>query len=172
MRPLCALTVSVIIAWSAGCSLFRSHQAPAPPQQTSPAPPQAAPETRLPRRIRSKPSRSRSVLVRKPRQPNLNQPPQPQPQPPQPQPPSPAPLVTLENSDDAKANAQRSLDQATLKMAHINRAELAESTASTYQQANELINEAQRAMADQDYLAASSLAEKASALTSQLPSQK
>jgi hypothetical protein len=81
-------------------------------------------------------------------------------------------LVTLENSDDAKANAQRSLDQATLKMTHINRAELAESTASTYQQANELINAAQRAMADQDYLAASSLAEKASALISQLPRQK
>ena len=78
----------------------------------------------------------------------------------------------VENSDDAKANAQRSLDQATLKMTHINRAELAESTASTYQQANELINAAQRAMADQDYLAASSLAEKASALTSQLPAQR
>ncbi|MBV8451922.1 MAG: hypothetical protein JOZ29_06565 [Deltaproteobacteria bacterium] len=86
--------------------------------------------------------------------------------------PPPAPLVTLENSDDAKVNAQRLLDQAILKMTHINRAELMASTASTYQQANELINAAQRALADQDYMAASSLAEKASTLTSQLPAQK
>jgi len=118
--------------------------------------------TRLPITIRSKPIHPRFVHVSKPSRPRMNRPPR----------PSPAPLVTLENSDDAKVNAQRSLDQATLKMAHINRAELAESTASTYQQANELINAAQRAMADQDYLAASSLAEKASALTSQLPAQK
>jgi hypothetical protein len=78
-------------------------------------------------------------------------------------------MVTLENSD-VKANAQRLLEQATFKLAHTNRAELSESAASTYQQANELITAAQHAMADQDYLAASSLAEKASALTSQLPS--
>jgi hypothetical protein len=81
-------------------------------------------------------------------------------------------LVTLENSEDAKGNAQRLLEQASIKLARVNRAELAETTVSAYQQANELINAARRAMAEQDYLAASSLAEKASALTSQLPSQK
>jgi len=150
-----------MVAWFVGCALFQSHQPPALPQAARPAPPQAVPVTRLPPRVRSTPIRARPVLVSKPSQPRLNQPP-----------PSPAPLVTLENSDDAKANAQRLLDQATAKITHIDRAELAESTASTYQQANELINAAQRAMADQDYLAASSLAEKASALTSQLPSQK
>ncbi|MBV8054493.1 MAG: hypothetical protein JO071_04545 [Deltaproteobacteria bacterium] len=118
---------------------------------------------RLPLRIiRSPPARSAPVFVSKPSQPQLNLPPR----------PPPAPLVTLENSDDAKVNAQRLLDQAILKMTHINRAELMASAASTYQQANELINAAQRALADQDYMAASSLAEKASTLTSQLPAQK
>jgi len=163
--------MSLMVAWFVGCALFKSHQPPTPPpQETTPAPPQAVPVTRLPHRIRSTPIRARRpVLVSKPSQPRLNLPPQP------PTPaaaPAPAPLVTLENSDDAKANAQRLLDQVTAEMMHIDRAELAESTASTYQQANELINAAQRAMADQDYLAASSLAEKASALTSRLPSQK
>jgi hypothetical protein len=80
-------------------------------------------------------------------------------------------VVTLENGD-AKANAQRLLEQATLQLARTNRAELPEGAASTYQQANEFIAAAQRAMAEQDYLAASSLAEKASALSNQLPSQR
>jgi hypothetical protein len=87
------------------------------------------------------------------------------------QPPAPAPVITLENGD-AKSDVQRLVDQVTLKLAHINRADLPENAASTYQQANELITAAKRAMADQDYVAASSLAEKASALTSQLPLQK
>jgi hypothetical protein len=80
-------------------------------------------------------------------------------------------LVTLGNSEDAKASAQRLLDQATIRIAHVDHAQLAGDTAFTYQQANELIDAAQRAMAAQDYLAASSLAEKATALTNQLPSQ-
>jgi len=78
----------------------------------------------------------------------------------------------LENSDDAKVNAQRLLDQTTIKLAHVDRAQLPETTASAYQQASELVTAAQRAMAEQDYLAASSLAEKASALTNQLPLPK
>jgi hypothetical protein len=61
------------------------------------------------------------------------------------------------------------LEQAKARLAHINRASLADNTASIYQQANELINAAERAVVERDYLAASSLAEKASALTSQLP---
>jgi hypothetical protein len=79
-----------------------------------------------------------------------------------------APVVTLENGN-AEAEVQRRLDQVTLKLAQINRAELSESGASTYQQAKELISAAQHAMTDHDYVAASSLAEKAAALTSQLP---
>jgi hypothetical protein len=80
-------------------------------------------------------------------------------------------LVTLGNADDAKADAQRLLQQASARLAAIKPAELAGSTASTYQQANALINAAQQAMAEHDYLAASSLAAKASALTSHLPMQ-
>jgi hypothetical protein len=81
-------------------------------------------------------------------------------------------LVTLESNDDAKATAQRLVEQATVNLAHVNRVEISDSIAPAYQQASELINSAQHAMLDQDYMAASSLAEKASALLSQLPSQK
>jgi hypothetical protein len=155
VRACRALSAGVMLAWAGGCSIFQSHQAPTPPPQTQAVPPQATPATRLPtrpERVRSKPA-----IVRKPLQHH-------------PPPPSPPPVISLENSADTKANAQRLLDQVTVKLTHVNRAELAESTASAYQQVNELINEAQRAMADQDYLAASSLAEKASALTNELPS--
>jgi hypothetical protein len=162
VRILGALTVSMIAAWSAGCSLFGSQNAPAPAIQSHP-PVQSAPVMLLPplKIIRS-PSPPAPILSNKPSQP----------QPSLPQPPSPAPLVTLGDSGDARANAQHLLDQATARMTLINRAELADSTVSTYQEANELINEAQRAMAEKDYLAASSLAEKASALASQLSPQK
>jgi hypothetical protein len=150
-----------MVAWCAGCNLFQSHQPPAP-LKTQAAPAQSAPVTPLPLTIRYSPVRSAPAAVRKP--------PRPRPKPLE-QPPAPAPLVTLENSDDAKANAQRLLDQSTAKMTQINQAGLTQTNTATYQQASELINAAERAMADQDYLAASSLAEKASALTSQLPPQ-
>lgn len=160
LRPLCAVTVSVMVAWSASCSLFQSHQVP--PPETHLAPSQAAPVTRPPRPIRSARIRSAPGAVSKPSHPRLSLP----------QRPSPEPLVTLENSDDAKATAQRLVDQATVNLAHVDRAEIPDSIAPAYQQASELISSAQHAMADQDYMAASSLAEKASALLSQLPSQK
>ena len=87
-------------------------------------------------------------------------------------PPPPAPLVTLGSGEDAKAQAQRLLDQAAARLTHVDQAQLTGDAAFTYQQANELIEAAQRAMAAQDYPAASSLAEKASALTDQLPAPK
>ena len=149
-----------MVAWSSGCSLFQSHSVP--PPETHLAQPQAAPVTRPPPTIRSTRIRSAHVAVSKPAQPRLNLP----------QRPSPAPLVTLESNDDAKATAQRLVEQATVNLAHVNRVEISDSIAPAYQQASELINSAQRAMLDQDYIAASSLAEKASALLSQLPSQK
>jgi hypothetical protein len=152
MRPLCALAVSILLVCLAGCTLF------GPPLQTHPASLQGAPVTRRRLTIRSAPLRAAPASAS---QPPLNLP----------QPPSPPPVVTLQNSDDAKANAQRLLQQASVKLAHVNQAELADNTVSTYRQANELINAAQRAMAERDYPAASSLAEKASALTSQLPLQ-
>jgi len=149
-----------MLVCSAGCSLFASHKAPPVPPTPPPAPQQAAPVTRLPKRLHSRRTRPAHVSARKSTQPHLNlrQPP-------------PAPLVTLENSDGAKADAQRLLEQASVRLAQINAADLAGSSASTYQQANDLVNAAQQAMAEGDYLAASSLAEKASALTSHLPIQ-
>jgi hypothetical protein len=126
---------------------------PPPPRATYAAPP-PAPVTRWQRVIHSAP-----VVASKPVPPRSNLP----------QPPPPAPLVTLGNSEDAKAHAQRLLDQATIRIAHVDQAHLDGGAAFTYQQANDLIDAAQRAMATQDYLAASSLAEKASALTDQLP---
>jgi hypothetical protein len=152
------LALSFIVAWSAGCTLFHPHQMAAPPSPP-PAPPAQAPVTRLHRTIHSTPRRS-AVRISKPSQPRLIPP------------PAPVPVVTLDNGYNDKANAQRLLEQATVNLTHINRAELPATTASTYQQANKLIDAAQHAMAAQDYVAASSLAEKASALTSQLPSHK
>ncbi len=83
-----------------------------------------------------------------------------------------APVVTLGSSADAKANAQRLIDQATSRLEHLDRAELSEASLSRYEQANELLVAARRSLADQDYPAASSLAEKASALLNELPSQR
>jgi hypothetical protein len=80
--------------------------------------------------------------------------------------------VTLGDSGNAKDNAERLLDQASVRLTHFDRAELPASNLSTYEQANELITAARRALADQDFLAASGLAEKASALISQLPPPK
>jgi hypothetical protein len=160
-RTLCALTLSLIAAWLAGCSLFQSQKPAPPPSQISPAPTPAPVETPLPRASRRVRIRAASVPSRKALQPR-----------PGPlQPPAPPPVVTLENSD-AKADVQHLIEQVTLKLEHTNRAELPESVTPTYQQAKDLITAAQHAMADQDYAAASSLAEKASALTSQLPSGK
>jgi hypothetical protein len=82
-------------------------------------------------------------------------------------------VVTLDNGDDdPEAHAKLLLDQATGILSRTNQAQLPESAVSTYQQANELVTEAKRAMADRDYAAASSLAEKAFALASQLAPQK
>jgi hypothetical protein len=64
------------------------------------------------------------------------------------------------------------IEQATLQLAHTDQTALPQNAVSAYRQANELMNAAQRAMADHDYVAASSLAEKASALTGQFSPQK
>jgi len=85
-----------------------------------------------------------------------------------PPPPPAPPIVTLENSD-AKGKAQNLVEKVALKLARTESTDLPPSAVSTYQQANELISAARRAIADRDYVAASGLAEKASALVSQLP---
>ncbi len=145
-------------AWSAACAFFESRPA-TPPQAVTPQPaqsPLAQPSPSVTRHLRH---RSVPVSVRKPAQ----LPPVP------PQPVLPTPSLTLGNGD-AKADAQHFVEQATLKLAKTNGAALPESATSSYQQAKELVGAAQRALADQDYAAASSLAQKASALADELPS--
>ena len=155
-----------MIASLTGCSLFRAQTPSAPPSQNHPLPvaPLTLPTVR-PARIRPK-----NAHVRKP-PPTLATPAAPTAPTGSPA-PTPAPVVTLENGQDPKVHAQQLLDQAAVSLTHFDRAELPESTASTYEQASDLIEAARHALADQDYLAASSLAEKASALISQLPSLK
>ena len=158
-----------MFAWFAGCTLFQRQPPPLPLPQSQPPP--VAPLT-LPRPYRT-PIR-RPAHVRKPpiipSAPTVPGAPTAPGAPPSP--PTPAPLVTLENGEDPKAHAQRLLEQASVSLTGFRRAELPGSTASTYEQASELINAARHALADKDYPAASSLAEKASALIGQLPSRK
>jgi hypothetical protein len=77
----------------------------------------------------------------------------------------------LENSD-VKGDAQHLVEQVSIKLARTSSTDLPPNAVSTYQQANQLISAARHAMAEQDYIAASSLAEKASALVGQLPPSK
>ena len=105
--------------------------------------------------------RAAPVLTRKPAQPGPVAVP----------PPAPAPIITLENSHE-EGDARHLVDQVALKLARTHSADLPPSAVSNYQQANELIAAARHAIADQDYVAASSLAEKASALVGQLPPSK
>jgi hypothetical protein len=157
------MTAGGIAVCLAGCTIFQSHQTPSQAYQTPSMPrathaaPQQAPVTR-----RQRVNHSAPVVASKPAPPRPNLP----------QSPPPIPLITLGNSEDAKSHAQHLLDQATIRIAHVDQGHLDGGAAFTYQQANDLIDAAQRAMATQDYLAASSLAEKASALTDQLSPSK
>jgi hypothetical protein len=80
-----------------------------------------------------------------------------------------APTITLDNDGEASASAAKGVQRASFRLKQIDRTALAGVDASTYHQASELLNAAQKALADHDYPAASSLANKASALTNQLP---
>jgi hypothetical protein len=159
------LTLSASMAvWLVCCSLFRPQQPLPPPAPTSQTQQPISNQQPVPSKSHAR-NRPKRLAMRKPPRPHPN-PPQATPTAPQVTPP---PQVTLEN-DDVKNKAERLVYQTTQKLRDTKRAELTETAASTYQQAEDLIIAAQRAMADNDYLEASSLAEKASALTEQLPS--
>jgi hypothetical protein len=144
------LILSILLPWIVGCSSFHARREPLVRERPASRPQRTAPITPAP----SAPPRS--VPVPASRQPER-----------EPRAVT-APTVTLDNSDAARADAERVLEDASARLAHINRAALTDGGASTYQQANELISAAQRAIAEDDYLAASSLAKKASAMTRQL----
>jgi hypothetical protein len=153
------LVLCIVMLWIAGCHSLQPQREPIVHSRPSARPPA--------RPLRSSISPPPSVPSRAARVPERKSP---QSLPQTVAPPTIAPpTITLENSYAAKSDAQRLIEEASLKLAHIDRTSLTDNTASTYNQANELINAAHKAAAEQDYLAASSLAQKASALTSQLP---
>ena len=88
---------------------------------------------------------------------------------------SPAPgkttNVTLEDNDADHLRAQALVKDAAARLARIDRSKLTADGATAYNQASELANAARQAMAQQDYLAASGLARKATLLTEQLASR-
>jgi hypothetical protein len=78
--------------------------------------------------------------------------------------------LSLSGEDASKANAERLLANVDRHLAHIDRTKLAPGDAATYDEANGFATSARRALATQDYVVASGLAQKASALTGRLGS--
>jgi hypothetical protein len=76
--------------------------------------------------------------------------------------------VTLDDNDADRSRAQALLDDANARLAQINRSKLTLETSAALGQANDLASAARKAMDQHDYLAASSLARKASVLTDQV----
>jgi hypothetical protein len=76
--------------------------------------------------------------------------------------------VTLDDNDADRSRAQALLDDANARLAQINRSKLTSETSAAFGQANNLASAARKAMDQHDYLAASSLARKASVLTDQV----
>jgi hypothetical protein len=79
--------------------------------------------------------------------------------------------VTLEDNDANHLRAQALIDDADARLARIDRSKLTGESATAYNQASDLANAARQAMTQQDYLAASGLARKATLLTEQVASR-
>jgi predicted ATPase len=78
------------------------------------------------------------------------------------------PTITLANGS-SKERAEQLLENAGAKLARVQRNALGADGASTYDQANTLLQAGRRAATDQDYVAASGYAEKAATLAEKLP---
>ena len=76
------------------------------------------------------------------------------------------PTVTIGSDENDRTNAQRLLNDTDARLAKVDRAHLSSEDASNYRQAAEFSRSAHSALAQRDYHAASSLAKKASVLTS------
>jgi hypothetical protein len=76
--------------------------------------------------------------------------------------------VTLAGDVASKDRAQHLLDDAGAKLGKVDRNKLNAEGATTYDQASDLLKAGQKAAVDQDYLAASGYAEKASLLATKL----
>lgn len=93
---------------------------------------------------------------------------------PSPAPPAPPavqpqekPTITLANGY-SKENAERLLENAGAKLARVQRNALGADSASTYDQANTLLQAGRKAATEEDYVAASGYAEKAATLADKL----
>ncbi len=73
--------------------------------------------------------------------------------------------VTIGSDENDRTEAERLLNDTDARLARVDRARLSREDASNYRQAAEFARSAHSALAQRDYLAASSLAKKASVLT-------
>ncbi len=76
-----------------------------------------------------------------------------------------AQTVTIGGDENDRTEAERLLNDTDARLARVDRAQLSGEDASNYRQAAEFARSAHSALAQRDYLAASSLAKKASVLT-------
>ncbi len=76
-----------------------------------------------------------------------------------------AQTVTISSDENDRTEAVRLLNDTDARLARVDRAHLSGDDASNYRQAAEFARSAHSALAQRDYLAASSLAKKASVLT-------
>jgi hypothetical protein len=76
-----------------------------------------------------------------------------------------AQTVTIGSDENDRTEAERLLNYTDARLARVDRAQLSGEDASNYRQAAEFARSAHSALAQRDYLAASSLAKKASVLT-------
>jgi hypothetical protein len=86
--------------------------------------------------------------------------------------PDSRPSLTLVGEDDSRASAEQLLNRVDQRLALIDRTRLKGSDAATFDQAHGFASSAHQALADHDYVVASGLAEKASALTGRLSVSK
>src|SRR5260370_13516639 len=83
-----------------------------------------------------------------------------------------AQTVTIGGDENDRTEAERLLNDTDARLARVDRAQLSGEDASNYRQAAEFARSAHHALAPRDYLAASSLANKASALTHTIAAQQ
>jgi hypothetical protein len=85
-----------------------------------------------------------------------------------PPPDTPPPSLTLAGESTSRSEAQELVDKADRSLSKIDKRKLTGNDVSTYDQASDFVASAQRALGDNDYFAASGLAQKASTLTARL----
>jgi hypothetical protein len=80
--------------------------------------------------------------------------------------------LTLVDEDDSRVSAEQLLKRVDQRLALIDRTRLKGPDAATFDEAHGFASSAHQALADKDYMVASGLAEKASALTGRLSVSK